>query len=97
MKHVLMKSEIFFRSREDAIRRGFAPCKKLWPVFLNHDNTYDKCLRDERRTLKTLKHQLSPEQKRLFDNISVTAEPDHKKYINGLDMNEIQHIQSAYF
>ncbi len=31
MKHVPMKSEILFRSRDDAIRRGFAPCKSCKP------------------------------------------------------------------
>lgn len=64
-------------------------------LYLSIDNR-DKCSRDERRALKILEHQLSPEQKRLFDNIGATAEPDHKKYINGLDMNEIQNIQSTY-
>ncbi len=64
-------------------------------LYLSIDNR-DKCSRDERRSLKNLEHQLSPEQKRLFDNTGVTAEPDHKKYIDGLDINEIQKIQSAY-
>ncbi len=64
-------------------------------LYLSIDNR-DKCSRDERRALKALEHQLSPEQKQLFDNIGATAEPDHKKYIDGLDMNEIQNIQSAY-
>ncbi len=31
MKHVPMKSEILFRNREDAIRRGFEPCKSCKP------------------------------------------------------------------
>ncbi|MGR5299369.1 hypothetical protein ACPV5U_28755 [Vibrio mediterranei] len=31
MKHVPMESEIIFRSRDDAIRRGFTPCKSCKP------------------------------------------------------------------
>ncbi len=64
-------------------------------LFLSIDNR-DKCSRNEKRALKTLEHLLSPEEKQLFDNIGVTAEPNHKKYIDGLDMDEIQNIQSAY-
>ncbi len=64
-------------------------------LYLSIDNR-DKCSKNEQRKLKALEHQLSPEQKQLFDATGATAELDHQKYIDGLDKNEIQRIQSNY-
>lgn len=64
-------------------------------LYLSIDNR-DRCSREERKALKALEHQLSSEQKLLFGNIGATDEPDHNKYIDGLDIKEIQKIQSAY-
>ncbi|MDK9774831.1 hypothetical protein [Vibrio sp. B181a] len=64
-------------------------------LYLSIDNR-DNCSKTEREALKDSESKLSQEQRSLFDAMGVTDPPNHAQYIDGLDLKEIQKIQSLY-
>lgn len=64
-------------------------------LYLSIDNR-DNCSKTEREALRGSESQLSQDQKVLFDAMGVTANPNHAQYIDGLDLKEIEKIQSLY-
>ncbi len=69
--------------------------QKMVILYLSIDNR-DNCSKAEREALKATEYQLSPQQQKLFDDIGATTDPKHISYVKGLDLNEIDKIQSAY-
>ena len=69
--------------------------KKMVILYLSIDNR-DNCSKSERYALKASEYQLSPQQQKLFEDIGVTKDPEHIKYIKGLDYREVKKIQSIY-